>query len=62
VAQQTKTAVVISGDVTSVAAGIGKIRVANERQAEAVETVTAALTSLRAHASETSSARPTDPA
>ena len=59
---QTKAAVAASGEVGSVAAGIGKIRSANERQAEALETVTAALTSLRARGAEASPARSTDPA
>ncbi|HLK90275.1 MAG TPA: hypothetical protein VKZ18_10295, partial [Polyangia bacterium] len=52
VAQQVKTASVVAVDVGALAAGIGRIRVANERQADAVEMVTSALTALQARDGE----------
>jgi hypothetical protein len=53
--QQAKTSVVITRDVSSVAVGIGKVRTANAQQAEAVESLTTMLASLREAATETRS-------
>ena len=48
VAQQARTSLGIATDVGAVAAGIGKVRLANVEQAEAIEGLTVTLAAQRA--------------
>jgi methyl-accepting chemotaxis protein len=59
-AQQAKTSTMMAGDVSSVAAGVAKIRSANLEQADAVESLTTILNALREMEDETS--QPAEPA